>query len=333
MSDFSALRRQFLPDQAAPQGTASVAQQAFRQAIEAVNALREQLRVLLASQAAARQTYWRQVGPVAVAAVAARRSLYAPLEVALTSGYLTRAEEVQVTELLVHNALSLQERFGEDETEVLARYAPAAVPLSEPPLPAASAAPPELPHEQAAALARARRQQRARAKAEEQLKTRANESHDLLQHTKAAYRQLARLHHPDRAARADATTQQTQTELMQRITAAYAAADLAALLTLLAESEAVGEPGTEAAVLLERYTAALKQQYTQLTQELATAQRPVENAPWSGTEKQQRTRLRQLKRDLRAETDYLALLVRQLHEPAALRQLLRELSARRQNIV
>ena len=42
---------------------------------------------------------------------------------------------------------------------------------------------------------------------------------------------------------------------------------------------------------------------------------------------QQRTRLREIKRSLRAETDYLVYLEQQLHDPVALRQLLRELAA------
>ncbi len=294
----------------------------------AIEALRAQLSTLRAAQAATRQSYWRQVGPVAAAAVAARRALYAPLELALTTGYLNRAEQVQVTELLVHNARSLERRFGEDESELLARYAPAPPVLEEtqtptPPPPAEPDDPTTLPHERAAAAARARRQQRAT-----QAQAAETEEQSLLQNTKAAYRQLARLHHPDRAARADAATQQAQTALMQRITAAYAAGDLAALLALLASSESpTPSPSPEADALLRRYTTALTQQHAQLAQQLATAQRPVADEPWSGTEKQQRTRLRQIKRDLRAETDYLEHLARQLREPAGLRQLLRELAA------
>ncbi len=298
----------------------------------AIEALRAQLSTLRAAQAAMRQTYWRQVGPVAAAAVAARRALYAPLETALTDGHLSRAEMVQVTELLVHNAHSLERRFGEDEGEILARYAPTPpMPDDEvAPTPLPPAEPPtahELPHERAAEVARARRQQRKQQQRATQAQAAETEGQSLLQNTKTAYRQLARLHHPDRAAQADAATQQAQTALMQRITAAYAAGDLAALLALLATSEApTPSSSPEADALLRRYTAALAQQQAQLTQELAAAQRPVEDAPWSGTEKQQRTRLRQIKRDLRAETDYLEYLARQLQEPASLRQLLRELT-------
>jgi hypothetical protein len=331
VTDSTFPERQWLPERVATAAVGSPAQQAFREAMAAVEALRAQLDALRAAQAATRQTYWRLVGPVAAAAVAARRALYAPLELALTDGYLSRAEVAQVTELLVHNARSLQERFGEDEREILARYAPAPpAPDDEapptPPPPAEPPALPGLPHEQAAA-ARARRQQRKNQQKSAQAVAAETEGQALLQNTKTAYRQLARLHHPDRAAQADAATQQAQTELMQRITAAYAAGDLAALLALLATSEApTPSVNPEADALLQRYTAALAQQQSQLAQALATAQRPVEDAPWSGTEKQQRTRLRQIKRDLRAETDYLEYLMQQLHEPAGLRQLLRELT-------
>ncbi len=299
----------------------------------AIEALREQLSALRAAQAATRQLYWRQVGPVAAAAVAARRALYAPLEIALTDGYLSRAEVVQVTELLIYNARSLEGRFGEDEHEILMRYAPAApAPDDEvaptPPSPAELPPSHGLPHEQAAEAARARRQQRTSQQRASQSEAAEAEGQSLLQNTKAAYRQLARLHHPDRMARADAATQQTQTALMQRVTAAYATGDLAALLALLAASEfPTPSASPESEELLRRYTAALSQQHAKLAQELAAAQRPVADAPWSGTEKQQRTRLRQIKRDLRAETEYLEYLARQLQEPAGLRQLLRELTA------
>ena len=324
--------RRLLPElavAAAPVGTP--AQQAFRQAIREVENLREQLERLRASQAATRQAYWRQVGSVAEETIAARRALYEPLEAALTGGYLSRAEEQQVLDLLLHNARSLQDRFGEDEAAVLARYAPVPAPEPLEPTPAPSpTADSLLPHEQAAA-ARARRQQRTQAARETQARAEDKEGQALLQNTKAAYRQLARLHHPDRAAHADADTQRAQTELMQRITAAYAAGDLAGLLALLAEEAAPTPPTAETEALLQRYTQALAQQQAQLSQQLATAQRPLDNSPWSGTEKQQRTRLRQIKRDLRAETDYLTQLLRQLLKPTNLRLLLRELATRRQH--
>jgi ketosteroid isomerase-like protein len=331
VSDSFFPQRQALPERVASQPAGSPAQQAFRQAMQAVENLRAQLQLLRASQAATRQAYWQQVGPVATATIAARRALYAPLELALTGGYLNRAEEQQVTDLLVHNARSLQERFGEDEAELLARYAPPLAPeeLDEEAKPAAAleADPALLPHEQAAAQARARRQQQRQHARTTQALAAEVESQSLLQNTKAAYRQLARLHHPDRAAQADAATQQAQTAMMQRITAAYAAGDLAGLLALLATSDATTSPTSESEILLQRYTAALAQQRAQLTQQLETARRPVADAPWSGTEKQQRTRLREIKRSLRAETDYLSYLERQLHEPATLRQVLRELAA------
>jgi hypothetical protein len=331
-------QRRWLPDLVeadAPTGTP--AQQAFRLAIREVDNLRAQLQQLRTAQAATRQAYWRQVGPVAAATVAARRALYEPLEAALSGGFLSRAEEQQVIEVLVHNAHSLQNRFGEDEAVMLARYAPVLAPEASeqaptPPSPASDL----LPHEQAAADARARRQQRAQAAREAQEQAADTEGQVLLQNTKAAYRQLARLHHPDRAALADAATQQAQTELMQRITAAYAAGDLAALLSLLANEEVKPStlptpPTPETEALLRRYTQALTQQQLQLSQELATAQRPLENAPWSGTEKQQKAKLRQIKRDLRAETEYLAQVIHQIQEPMNLRQLLRELASQHQS--
>ncbi|MGI4733740.1 MAG: J domain-containing protein [Janthinobacterium lividum] len=333
MTDSSLPLRRLLPERVAADAAGTPAQQAFRQAIRAVEQLREQLQALRAAQSAARQIYWQQVGPVAASTVAARRALYAPLEAALLGGYLSRAEEQQVLELLLHNARSLQERFGEDEAAILARYAPPPTPSPEPiaAVREANILAPELPlHERAAATARARRQQRAQQAREAKAREADTEGQALLQNTKTAYRQLARLHHPDRAAQADLPTQQAQTELMQRITAAYATGDLAALLTLLAEETATAPPTAEAEELLGRYTQALAQQQAQLGQQLTAAQRPTDNLPWSGTEKQQRTHLRQLKRDLRAETEYLALLVQQLHEPAALKSLLRELTSRGQ---
>jgi hypothetical protein len=331
MADSSLPVRRLLPERLPPdESTGTPAQQAFHQTIRAVENLREQLQALRAAQAATRQAYWQQVGPLATATVAARRALYEPLEVALLGGYLSRAEEQQVTELLLGNAQSLQERFGEDESAILARYAPAPTPpLPAPPAASPAEAPAPPAHEQAAATARARRQQRAQAARQAQAQQADTAGQALLQNTKAAYRQLARLHHPDRAAQADEPTQRAQTELMQRITAAYAAGDLAALLSLLAETISA-PPTPEADDLLQRYTQALTQQQAQLSQQLAAAQRPVADAPWSGTEKQQRTRLREIKRSLRDETDYLAYLLRQLQEPGLLKELLRELSTRNQ---
>ncbi len=330
-TDSTLPQRQLLPERAASPH-ASPAQLAFRKAIAAIDDLRAQLLRLRTSQAATRQAYWQQVGPVAAAAVAARRALYEPLETALLGDYLSRAEEAQVTELLVHNARSLQTRFGEDETDILARYAPPLPPPEdEPEKPGvADAAPPLASHEQAAAAARTRRQQQRQQARAGQAQVAAATDQALLSNTKAAYRQLARLHHPDRTAQADAATQQTQTALMQRITAAYAAGDLAALLSLLANTDGPSPPSGEAEALLRRYTEALVQQQQQLSQQLATARQPDEQAPWSGTEKQQRTRLREIKRSLRAETEYLAFLLGQLQEPASLKALLRELHTRRQ---
>jgi ketosteroid isomerase-like protein len=330
--------RRLLPEQMPTDASAGTpAQQAFRLAIREVEDLRAELQQLRASQAATRQAYWRQVGPVAAATVAARRALYEPLEAALSGGFLSRAEEQQVLDVLVHNAHSLQNRFGEDEAAILARYAPTPPPATPEPAPTPPTIVNDLPqHEQAAATARAQRQQRAQEAREAQAKAADLDGQALLQNTKTAYRQLARLHHPDRAAQADIATQQAQTELMQRITAAYAAGDLAALLSLLANEEVqlgtTPTPATpETEDLLRRYTQALAQQQVQLRQELATAQRPLDDAPWSGTEKQQKARLRQIKRDLRAETDYLAQVVRHIQEPTNLRLLLRELASQHQS--
>jgi hypothetical protein len=326
------LRRPLPERTALDEPTGTPGQQAFRQAIGAVEELREQLHSLRTAQATTRQAYWRQVGPLAAATVVARRALYAPLEEALLDGYLNRAEMQQVTGLLVHNARSLQERFGEDESAILIRYAPV-LPPPEPPSAAteeASTAAPLPHHEQAAMAARARRQQQIQTAREAKARAADTEGQALLQNTKAAYRQLARLHHPDRAAQADEPTQRAQTELMQRITAAYAAGDLAALLTLLAEAPAARPPTAEADELLHRYTQALAQQQAQLAKELMMAQHTDDDAPWSGSEKQQRTRLRQLKRDLRAEIDYLGYLQQQLVEPVSLKALLKELTNRGQ---
>jgi hypothetical protein len=331
VSDSFLPQRQALPERVANQPTGSPVQQALHQAMQAVEGLREQLRLLRASQAATRQAYWQQVGPVATATIAARRALYAPLERTLTDGYLNRAEEQQVTELLVHNARSLQERFGEDESELLTRYAPPRAPEDAEEMRVLATTPETsadlLPHEQAAAQARARRQQQRQHHRATQAQAAETEEQALLLNTKAAYRQLARQHHPDRAAQADAAAQQAQTAIMQRITAAYAAGDLASLLALLATTETSAPPSAESEALLQRYTKALAQQQKQLSQQLEVARRPVDDAPWSGSEKQQRTRLREIKRSLRAETEYLEYLERQLHEPAMLRQLLRELAA------
>jgi len=321
MADYSLPLRQLLPDHVP---TSTPIQQAFRQAIRTVESLREQLQALRTAQAATRQAYWQQVGPLAAATVASRRALYEPLETALTDGYLSRAEEKQVIELLLRNALSLQLRFGEDEAAIVERYSTAS--LSTVPTPAPSPVEPP-PHELAAAAAKARRQRQQQQAREAQAKAADTASQALLQNTKAVYRQLARLHHPDRAAQADAAAQQAQTAFMQRITAAYAAGDLAGLLALLADEETSAPPTSQAEELLQRYTQALVQQQAQLSQQLAQAQRPLEDAPWSGTEKQQRARLRQIKRNLRAESEYLGFLLTQLREPASLRNLLRELTA------
>nr|GFB41480.1 hypothetical protein [Tanacetum cinerariifolium] len=93
MADSTLPLRRPLPERITPDEPAGTpAQQAFRQAISQVEELRERLHSLRTAQAATRQAYWRQVGPLAAATVAARRALYAPLEEALLAGYLSRAE-------------------------------------------------------------------------------------------------------------------------------------------------------------------------------------------------------------------------------------------------
>ena len=114
-----------VPVRMAEQPAGTPAQQEFRRAILDVENLRERLRDLRAEQAEARRRYWQQVGPVAAAVVAARRSLFPALEEALLLGYFSRLEEVQITELIVGNARALEDRFGEDEGDLLRKYAPA----------------------------------------------------------------------------------------------------------------------------------------------------------------------------------------------------------------
>ena len=220
----------------------SPAQQAFRQAILDVENLRERLRDLRAQQAETRRRYWQQVGPAATAVVAARRALFPALEEALLLGYFSRQEEAQITELILGNARSLEERFGEDEGDIIRKYAPTEhhrapreaakkdPPAGKNPEPDFTPDPTLPPHEQAAA-ARARR--KTKAQRVQEAAARANQQ-QLESNTKTIYRQLARTHHPD--LERDPTKQADKTAQMQRITEAYEADDLYALLQLLAES-------------------------------------------------------------------------------------------------
>ena len=308
-----------------PSGTP--AQQAFRQAVLDVENLRERLRDLRAEQAEARRRYWQQVGPAATAVVEARHALYPALEEALLLRYFSRLEERQITALLLGNARTLEDRFGEDEGEIIRKYAPAetqpsgAFDVETLPPPAELAFIPDLalpPHEQAAAAARARR----KTKAQRQQETAAQADQQQLEsNAKTLYRQLARAHHPD--LERDPAKQAAKTAQMQRITAAYEADDLYALLQLLAET---GPAGAEADDVLARYTRALLQQQIQLKQEMNELKYGP-NGFITGTGKKQELELRQLKRDLRAEAEYVQHLVRTIAEPGGLRDLLRQLAA------
>lgn len=200
------------------------AQQAFQQAIQAVENLREQLRELQTEQAEARRRYWQQVGPVAAQVVGARRALYVPLEEALLLSYFNRLEERQITDFILANARALQERFGEDETAIIQKHAPARSSAAS----AASAATNDStddtaalpPHEQAAAQARNQRKTKASKKQQAAEQAARAEQQRLLSNTKTVYRQLARANHPDleRDLRAEAEYIQHVGRLMQEPT-------------------------------------------------------------------------------------------------------------------
>ncbi|WP_235184056.1 J domain-containing protein, partial [Hymenobacter sp. IS2118] len=174
------------------------------------------------------------------------------------------------------------------------------------------------PHEQAAAAARARRKtkaQRAKEDAEQadqkQLETNA----------KTIYRQLARTHHPD--LERDPEKQAGKTAQMQRITEAYEADDLYTLLQLLAES---GPADADSDDVLARYTRALLQQQITLKQEMNELKYGPDGFVGTSTKKQE-LELRQLKRDLRAEADYVQHVALLMREPDGLRDVLRQLAA------
>lgn len=308
----------------------SPAQQAFRQAILDVENLRERLRDLRTAQAEARRRYWQQVGPVAVAVVAARRSLFPALEESLLLGYFSRLEEGQITELIVGNARALEERFGEDESEIIRKYAPAKNrPTPTPGVRKATftdaVSPEEFtpdptlpPHEQAAAAARARRQ--AKTQRAQQAAGQADQQ-QLEANAKTIYRQLARTHHPD--LERDPSKQAGKTAQMQRITEAYEADDLYALLQLLAESGTADDAADD---VLVRYTRALFQQQVALKQAMNEVKYGPEGFV-TGTGKKQELELRQLKRDLRAEAEYVQRVGRLITDANGLRDVLRELAA------
>ena len=310
-----------------PAGT--LAQQAFRQAILDVENLRERLRDLRAEQAETRRRYWQQVGPAATAVVAARHALYAPLEEALLLSYFNRLEEAQITGVILGNARTLENRFGEDEGAIIRKYAPVREqrngtlrPETPPPAPPAEPAfvpdPTLPPHEQAAAAARARR--KTKAQRQQEAAAQADQK-QLATNAKTIYRQLARTHHPD--LERDPEKQADKTAQMQRITEAYEADDLYTLLQLLAESAPADAAADD---VLTRYTRALLQQQIQLKQEMNELKYgPNGFVTTSG--KKQELELRQLKRDLRAEAEYVAYIGQMLREPDGLRDVLRQLAA------
>lgn len=315
------------------QPTGSPAQQAFRQAILDVENLRERLRDLRAEQAAARRRYWQQVGPAATAVVTARRGLFPALEEALLLGYFSRLEEQQITELILGNARALENRFGEDESVIIRKYAPAgqhAASVAQEPgngKPAAAAQeeytpdPTLPPHEQAAAAARARRKTKAQRQQEAAEQDARADQKQLESNAKTIYRQLARAHHPD--LERDPTKQAAKTAQMQRITEAYEADDLYTLLQLLAES---GPADAAADDVLARYTRALLQQQTTLKQAMNEVKYGADGFITASGKKQE-LELRQLKRDLRAEAEYVEHVGRLLAEPEGLRDVLRQLAA------
>lgn len=308
------------------------AQQAFREAVQQVEGLRQRLRDLQAEQAEARRRYWQQVGPAARAVVEARQTLFAPLETALLLHFFSRVEEQQITGVIIGNARALQERFGEDASDILLKYAPQrrAAPARRDASDSAetnSTSSSLPPHEQAAEQARARRKTKAQKAQEAADKAAREEEQGLLSNTKTLYRQLARTHHPDLERNPDA--QQHKTALMQRITEAYEANDLYTLLQLLSESAPTDHADDD---VLTRYTQALRQQQIELKQQLNELKYGPSKV-LSGTGKKQEAELRQLKRYLRAEAEYIQHVARLIQEPEGLREVLRGLAAEGQETV
>ncbi|MFD1469625.1 J domain-containing protein [Hymenobacter caeli] len=297
----------------------SLAQAAFRRALLALEGLRAQVQAAQEARAAARQRYWQQVGPAAAAVVAARRALYAPLEGALLTPYFSRLEEQQIAQFIVGNAGALIARFGEDEAAMVAKYAaprPAGAPAEAP---AGAPAPPPSAQEQAA---QARQQARAQRLAEATTLAARADQQRLQTSAKTVYRQLARTHHPD--LERDPAQQRAKTELMQEITAAYETGDLYALLQLMADS--AHADAADADVLIE-YTQALHRQQIDLKNQLNALQYGSDGLASAATGKKRELELRQIKRDLRAEAEYVQQVGQQLRETAGLREVLRELAA------
>jgi|GEM_PF-873470 len=323
-----------LPTPVPAERPSTPAQQAFRAAVQQVEGLRQRLQELRAEQAEARRRYWQQVGPAAEAVVQARRALFGPLEEALLLGYFSRLDEHRITVLILGNARALQDRFGEDVADILLKYAPSRRAAAEA---TADAAEPsatdkesgfvpdpnsDLPlHEQAAAQARNRRKTKAQKAQKAAEKAAREELQNLLSNTKILYRQLARIHHPD--LERDPTVQQQKTVLMQRITEAYEANDLYTLLQLLSESGPTDQADDS---VLARYTQALHRQQIELKQELNEL-KFGDNGFMGSTGKKREQEIRQLKRQLRAETEYLHHIQRLIQDPEGLREVLRELAA------
>ncbi|AWM32706.1 J domain-containing protein [Hymenobacter nivis] len=296
----------------------SLAQAAFRRALLALEGLRAQVQAEQEARATARQRYWKQVGPAAAAVVAARRALYMPLEGALLTPYFSRLEEEQIAQFIVGNAGTLIARFGEDEAAMVAKYAPPRPAGAPAEAPAGAPTPPPSAQEQAA---EARQQARTQRLAEATTLAARADQQRLQTSAKTVYRQLARTHHPD--LERDPTQQRAKTELMQEITSAYETGDLYALLQLMADS--AHADAADADVLIE-YTQALHRQQIDLKNQLNALQYGPDGLG-TRTGKKREIELRQIKRDLRAEAEYVQQVARQLHETAGLREILRELAA------
>lgn len=308
------------------------AQQAFREALAKIDGLRLQIQELERGQREAKNKYWRQVGPLADTVVGIRRALFEPLEAALTTGYFSRLEEQRIEELLWRNARALQHRFGEEADELLRRYAPQRpAPKFEDDEEATGStarrpsAEPDFdfpPHHEHHAHQRGKRKSKEEREQEAAARALQADQQRLQAGTKAVYRQLARANHPD--LERDPELARQKTERMQRIIRAYEADDLHALLQLLAESAAL-DTDQESDELLQRYVRALQQQQNELKLRLQQLKFGDKNA-FLGTGKKQEAELRQIKRELRAEAEYLELVQTAIQDPAGLRQLLRELA-------
>ncbi|TGE18963.1 J domain-containing protein [Hymenobacter elongatus] len=305
-----------LPTPAPTQAAGTPAQKAFRQAILDVENLRERLGELEAGQAEARRRYWQQVGPLAQTVVAARRALFEPLEEALLLPYFSRIEHRQIGELIVANARSLRDRFGEDVADIFQRHAPASPPTSA--FSAQDEAPPQADGEQGAEPGK-RKPKGQKAKAAQ---AQREEEEKLLGNTKNLYRQLARANHPD--LERDPALALEKTARMQQITRAYETNDLYTLLQLLAE-HAPGSADHESEDLLARYTQALRKQQDELKQRMNELKYGTTSA-FAATGKKQEAELRQVKRQLRAEVEYLQQVGQLLQEPDGIREVLRQLA-------